>query len=81
MKLVLALITLSLIACGDITDSDCSIDKENYSHTVLQCGLDIEGAEQFCDPNGEHERDMCIPYYDMSKDTGCHTVDKCWVNY
>ena len=41
-KLVLALIALTFIACGDTTEEDCSIYDSNYSHTTVRCGLSLK---------------------------------------
>ena len=85
-KLVLALITLSLVACGDVTEENCSIYDSNYSHTVVRCGLSIEdkepvvvAADIICDPSRTHERDMCIPFSDMAElAPDCGHFNKCW---
>jgi len=81
-KIIIAWIGI-LAGCAPSLDNaingeECSINDENYSHTVLQCGLKVVGAELFCDPNGEHDRDMCLPYYDMSDGNDCETHNKCW---
>ena len=85
-KLVLALITLSLIACGDVTEEDCSIYDSNYSHTTVRCGLSLKNGEPvvvaadiICDPSRTYERDMCIPFHQMPElAPDCGHFNVCW---
>ena len=69
-KLILALITLALIACGDIdesTEQTCNVFDTNYSHTVTYCGLEsdderhIVNVSILCDYTRQTDRGDCDP--------------------
>ena len=85
-KLVLALIALTFIACGDTTEEDCSIYDSNYSHTTVRCGLSLKDGEPevvaadiICDPSRTYERDMCIPFHEMPElAPDCGHFNVCW---
>ena len=85
-KLILALIALTFIACGDTTEEDCSIYDSNYSHTTVRCGLSLKNREPevvaadiICDPSRTYERDMCIPFHEMPElAPDCGHFNVCW---
>jgi len=87
-KLILALITLALIACGDIdesTEQTCNVYDTNYSHTVTYCGLEsdddrhIVNVAVICDYRGQMDREDCDPADQLPELTDdCGHFNQCW---
>ena len=88
-KPILALITLSLFACGEVIDEsieDCNVYDASYSHTITYCGLDDEGSDRtivnvevLCDYRGVHERENCTTADLLPELTSdCGHFNQCW---
>jgi|DEB0MinimDraft_10_1074344.scaffolds.fasta_scaffold06063_3 hypothetical protein len=84
MKLVLALITLSLFACGD--GDTCGPHSKDYTHSVLYCDGRVQNIVVECDPFEEIERQACVPDEQVWAGTdNCQEVSEvtsvCCINY
>ena len=84
-KLILALITLSLFACGEIEEENlgpCAVFQDNYSHTITYCEDEIVSVDVLCDYSGIIEREYCAPSDQQStfcrEECDCKYVNKCW---
>ena len=79
--LTLVLITLSLIACGEIDEDNdtCNVFDANYSHTITRCNDRIVAVEILCDYRGIHDRDMCVTADQLPELAGnCGHFNQCW---
>ena len=85
-KLILALITLSLFACGEIEEENlgpCAVFQENYSHTVTYCEGEVVSVDVLCDYRRQIDRgEFCAPSNQQSQfcvdECDCKYVNKCW---
>jgi len=89
-KLILALITLTLIGCGSDTvetplDGECQPYSENYSHSVTYCGEhtvdNIQNVFRVCNPRVLHSdrTNGCVNDLMLKvMEPGCETVNVCW---
>lgn len=87
-KLILALITLALIACGDIdesTEQTCNVFDTSYSHTVTYCGLEsdderhIVNVSILCDYTRQTDRGDCDPADQLPElSSDCGHFNQCW---
>ena len=87
-KLILALITLALIACGDTdesTEQTGNVFDTNYSHTVTSCGLEsdderhIVNVSILCDYTRQTDRGDCDPADQLPElSSDCGHFNQCW---
>ena len=84
-KLILALIALAFIGCGEIEEEGhgpCALFQENYSHTVTYCEDEIISVDILCDYSSNIERVNCVPSDQPSAfcrdECDCKYVNKCW---